>query len=289
MYISLAVLLLYIICVLRVYSIFWSARGFSSRTVPESKRKRERRTRNARLATMPALVLSCGSFSPPTVMHCLMMETARNHAVHALGERDVIGVVSPVNDAYRASKPGLVAATHRVEMLRHALQRSAWVHVNTWESEQARFVRSHEVVSHVRAQLAKNAEPASMRVLFVCGTDVAVDILERRGWPEDSVQALLSKAELLIMPRPPSPAAGDARNVHQAQVDLHQLVHEDVRNASLASRIHVLTDAPVANISSTLARRMLRRGYSVKYVLDESVRQYIEEHGLYGRETDAGE
>lgn len=35
-------------------------------------------------------------------------------------------------------------------------------------------------------------------------------------------------------------------------------------------------------VSSTLARRFLRRGLSVKYMLDDNVVKYIQQHKLYG-------
>uniref|UniRef100_A0A671KK27 Cytidyltransferase-like domain-containing protein n=1 Tax=Sinocyclocheilus anshuiensis TaxID=1608454 RepID=A0A671KK27_9TELE len=44
------------------------------------------------------------------------------------------GIVSPVGDDY--GKQGLVASKHRLAMARLALQRSDWVSVDDWESQQ---------------------------------------------------------------------------------------------------------------------------------------------------------
>jgi hypothetical protein len=61
----------------------------------------------------PVVLVSCGSFNPPTFMHLRMLELAR-HALMDAGE-DVLGAyLSPVNDAYW--KRSLAPGVHRVRM-----------------------------------------------------------------------------------------------------------------------------------------------------------------------------
>lgn len=45
--------------------------------------------------------------------------------------------------------------------------------------------------------------------------------------------------------------------------------------------IELITNWTSNNLSSTLVRRLLRRGQSVKYLLDDDVIEYINKHNLY--------
>lgn len=51
------------------------------------------------------------------------------------------------------------------------------------------------------------------------------------------------------------------------------------------SKIDVVTNWVPNEVSSTLARRYLRRGLSVKYMLDDNVVEYIRQQKLYGSDT----
>lgn len=45
--------------------------------------------------------------------------------------------------------------------------------------------------------------------------------------------------------------------------------------------IHIVTNWVANDVSSTLARRLIGRGLSVKYLLDDSVIDYTTKHSLY--------
>ena len=64
-------------------------------------------------------LLSCGAFNPPTIMHLRLFELARDHFKIKDPDSNLIGVISPVHDAY--GKKGLLPAQHRVEMARRAV------------------------------------------------------------------------------------------------------------------------------------------------------------------------
>jgi len=50
--------------------------------------------------------------------------------------------------------------------------------------------------------------------------------------------------------------------------------------------ITIVTNWVANEVSSTLARRFLSRGRSVKYLLDDYVIEYINKFGLYGSSTE---
>ncbi|XP_028164027.1 uncharacterized protein LOC114355399 isoform X2 [Ostrinia furnacalis] len=86
------------------------------------------------------VLMACGSFSPPTYMHLRMFEIARDY-LHSSGLASVVGgIVSPVHDAY--GKKDLVAAQHRIAMLKLALRSSSWIKVSEWETQQAGWTRT---------------------------------------------------------------------------------------------------------------------------------------------------
>lgn len=60
---------------------------------------------------------------------------------------DVIGgIVSPVHDAY--GKKGLVSQTHRLAMLKHALQTSSWIRISEWETQQEGWTRTKNTLQY---------------------------------------------------------------------------------------------------------------------------------------------
>ncbi|KAI8422988.1 hypothetical protein MSG28_014076 [Choristoneura fumiferana] len=92
------------------------------------------------------VLMACGSFSPPTYMHLRMFEIARDY-IHTLGLGTVVGgIMSPVHDAY--GKKDLVAAHHRIAMLKLALRTSAWIKVSEWETQQAGWTRTKVSMQH---------------------------------------------------------------------------------------------------------------------------------------------
>lgn len=96
---------------------------------------------------LPNIVLmACGSFNPPTPMHFRMFEIARDY-FRQMGTHEVVGgIISPVHDAYK--KTGLVAATHRINMLKLGLQSSDWIRVSDWETRQDGWTRTKQALHY---------------------------------------------------------------------------------------------------------------------------------------------
>lgn len=109
------------------------------------------------------VLLSCGSFNPPTNMHLrmfgninvllfsisyhLISENARDH-LSKLGMDVILGLVSPVHDGY--GKKDLASSTHRLAMVRLALQDSNWIKMTNWEAAQEEHTRTAIVIKYVQ-------------------------------------------------------------------------------------------------------------------------------------------
>jgi nicotinamide mononucleotide adenylyltransferase len=94
----------------------------------------------------PLVLVACGSFSPPTLLHLRLFILAGDHARTETAYELVGGYMSPVSDAYR--KAGLAPADHRVNMCRLAVRGSKWVDVNPFEALQDDYMLTAKVLDH---------------------------------------------------------------------------------------------------------------------------------------------
>ncbi|MPC26123.1 Nicotinamide/nicotinic acid mononucleotide adenylyltransferase 2 [Portunus trituberculatus] len=96
--------------------------------------------------------------------------------------------MSPVHDKY--GKEGLVNATDRVQMLRLALNSSAWVHVSEWETHQDDWTPTREVLQYHQV------------CVLVCGNCAEPD----REYPKGPDKApYTSRKGTVPSPTPPPP------------------------------------------------------------------------------------
>lgn len=229
------------------------------------------------------ILLSCGSFNPPTIMHLRMFELARDY-LHNAGRFQVIGgVISPVHDAY--GKMGLAESKHRLEMVRLALTDNSWVKLSTWEAERQKgWTRTRKVLDYYQSCLNKyvngesqikeewmpdNLEPKSSPVIckLLCGADVLESFNIPDLWTQDDMQAITRVYGIVAITR----SGNDPlKSIHNSDA-----LFENQRNIS------VVREFVPNEISSTEVRRAVRRGQSVKYIVVDAVIEYLEKEKLY--------
>ncbi|KAL6754916.1 hypothetical protein V8C86DRAFT_2687950 [Haematococcus lacustris] len=100
------------------------------------------------------VLVSCGSFNPPTLMHLHMCDTAVA-ALRMAGHRVLGCYLSPVSDAYL--KHDLAPAIHRLAMCQLAVSSSTDVMVDSWEALQPQYTPSLLVLRHVAARMGEQA------------------------------------------------------------------------------------------------------------------------------------
>jgi nicotinamide mononucleotide adenylyltransferase len=214
------------------------------------------------------VLLSAGSFSPPTLMHLLSLEQSREYVENTLHHPVWKGFLSPVHDAYQ--KPGLVAAKHRLQMCALAVKDSDWVQVDAWEAQQPCYSPTFQVVQSLRERLEaqRRLPDPGPSVFLVCGADLVASMNNPSIWPVEHLQKLFALCEVVALPRP----ALDATDEEAVERVLRQY----------PAAIHYWKDAPVqCNISSTLVRERVAHGRSIRYLTPRAVENYIWEHGLY--------
>ncbi|KAK8379359.1 hypothetical protein O3P69_019335 [Scylla paramamosain] len=236
------------------------------------------------------VLLACGSFNPPTNMHLRMFEIARDFLHRTTNYHVVAGLMSPVHDKY--GKEGLVNATDRVQMLRLALNSSAWVHVSEWETHQDDWTPTREVLQYhqelIDSMVNGNVDPTVKRqrvdgstawlthlsgstdavtIKLLCGADLLESFARPGLWKDEDIEALVGKFGLVVITREGS--------------NPYKFIYESDVLTRHQRNIHIVTEWITNEISSTKVRRALRRGDSVKYLVQDSVIDYIYKNALF--------
>lgn len=124
---------------------------------------------------------------------------------------------------------------------------------------------SIDTIRRLKAEAGEGGE-----VYWVIGADAALEILTWR-----QPDAVLDEASVVVAPRP--------------GFDLSRL--DETLGAERASKMTVIA-APLTDISSSMIRRMVRAGQSIRYLTPPAVIDYIDKRGLYrdpAGDTPAGE
>ncbi|XP_047580569.1 nicotinamide/nicotinic acid mononucleotide adenylyltransferase 1 [Lutra lutra] len=251
------------------------------------------------------VLLACGSFNPITNMHLRLFELAKDY-LNGTGKYRVIkGIISPVGDAYK--KKGLISAHHRVIMAELATKNSEWVEVDTWESLQKEWVETAKVLRHHQEKLEAGscdhqqnapmpARPGQKRkwaeqrqdisqkkllepkprdvpkIKLLCGADLLESFAVPNLWKSDDITQIVGDYGLICITR-----AGN---------DAQKFIYESDTLWKHRNNIHLVNEWVTNDISSTKIRRALRRGQSVRYLVPDLVREYIEKHDLYSYESE---
>ena len=236
--------------------------------------------------TAGVVLLACGSFNPPTLMHLRMFELARAH-LERRGHEVLGGYMSPVNDSY--GKAGLVGSAHRLEMCRRATAHSPLIMVSPWEAQAAVWQPTLAVVRHVQGVTdAALGGAGQARVMLLCGADL-IETFRRPGlWAAEDMRALVADFGVACVDRQGS----DALRTLQELPELRGLAgppgqseEGEEGGRGEISRVF-LVEEPVDNqMSSTQLRAAIARGLSVRYLTMDGVVDYIEEEGLYSEPT----
>nr|XP_033814854.1 nicotinamide/nicotinic acid mononucleotide adenylyltransferase 3 [Geotrypetes seraphini]XP_033814855.1 nicotinamide/nicotinic acid mononucleotide adenylyltransferase 3 [Geotrypetes seraphini] len=240
---------------------------------------------------IPLALLACGSFNPITNMHMRLFELARDH-LHQTGRYQVTeGIISPVNDSY--GKKGLVPAKHRIAMVQLALETSDWIRVDPWESEQDGWTETAKVLRHHYEKLLQlrnestgnycskerlredSLSPhykAVPELKLLCGADVLETFRTPNLWKEEHIKELVEKFGLVCVSR--------------VGHDPLQFIYESDFLTKHQHNIHLVREWIQNEKSSTHIRRALRRGQSVKYLVPDSVINYIRQHNIYTEDSE---
>lgn len=205
------------------------------------------------------------------------------------------GIISPVNDAY--GKKELVSASHRCAMVQLAVKNTPWIKLDTWESEQDKWTETVQLLRHhynvinhkqdsghvlmsakTKRLDQQNANITDLRtqgkgieghleVKLLCGADLLESFAVPGLWREEDILEIVSRFGIVVVSR-----CGSSPE---------KFIYESDILSKHRNNIHLVTEWIQNEICSTKIRRALRRGQSVKYLLQDSVINYIHQHQLY--------
>ncbi|CAB55285.2 nicotinamide mononucleotide (NMN) adenylyltransferase [Schizosaccharomyces pombe] len=223
---------------------------------------------------IPLVLVACGSFSPITYLHLRMFEMATDTIQEQTNMELVAGYFSPVNDHYK--KEGLAPAYHRVRMCELACERtSSWLMVDAWESLQPSYTCTARVLDHFDEEINQKRGGITLsdgtkrpcKIMLLAGGDLIASMGEPGVWSDKDLHHILGKFGCCIVERTGS------------DVWAFLLAHDIM--FAYRGNILVIKQLIYNDISSTKVRLFIRRGMSIRYLLPNSVIQYIERYALY--------
>jgi nicotinamide mononucleotide adenylyltransferase len=235
----------------------------------------------------PLVLVSCGSFSPPTNLHLRMFEEAADYCEFETDYEVVGGFFSPVGDAYK--KAGLASAQDRINMTRIAVEDSSkWIGVDPWEPLHKEYLPTVKVLDHFDHELNEvmggiedaNGQKRRIHVALLAGADLIQTMSTPGLWASEDLNRILGHYGAFILER-----SGTDIGMLLAAAQLKpSLTYTDDALVSLQQfrdHIRVIPQLIQNDVSSTKIRLFRKRGKSIRYYIPDKVVDYIYEHGLY--------
>jgi nicotinate-nucleotide adenylyltransferase len=191
-----------------------------------------------------------GTFDPIHIAHLIVAEEARN----AL-ELDQV-IFMPAGDPWMKADRRITESSHRVAMLKLAIDSNPYFCVSTMEIEHPGWTYTVDTLERLSQDLAKDT-----KLFLLIGWDGLISM------PKWKAPYRISKiATIVSFPRPGAPKP-DIKELEKSMPDLSERM--------------VMLERPYIGISSTEIRQRLSSGKSVRYLVPESVGKYIADNSLY--------
>ena len=214
------------------------------------------------IPTAKLRVLLGGTFDPVHNGHL----RAAVELCESLGAQQVDLV--PARDPVHRGPPGAPALARKA-MLELAVQQEPCLSVNAIELEADRESYTLFTLQELREEIG-----SEMPLVLVMGMDAFLDLETWKGW-----RSLLDYSHLLVMRRP------GYQPVFSSQLESFYMAHcvEQVNQllALSAGKICLFEQTPL-EVSATQVRDIISSGHNPRYLVPDSVWDYIQENELYG-------
>ncbi len=194
-----------------------------------------------------------GTFDPIHKGHIIVADETRAQ----LSLAEVLFV--PAGQPWLKEDSPILAAEHRVQMVRLAIAEQPYFKLSTMEIDRAGPSYTVDTITELQAQLSAGDE-----LFFILGWD---NLAQFPQWKEPS--RLIKMCRLVAVPRP-----------GYQLPDLNSL---EAVIPGLSQRLIVL-DKPEVDISATEVRNRVVLGLSISHLVPEPVEKYIRQNRLYLRQ-----
>lgn len=195
------------------------------------------------------LAIFGGSFNPPLNSHFLLAEQIYNEL-----ENIEKVIFLPVSSKYK--KNGLLSNEHRYNMLKLVIDKDEHFELSDIEMRQTEQLNTFETLELLQKEYPNNI------LYFVIGTD---NLKEISTWK--TAEELASHFKILVLER--------------GNDDFEEIMNNDEFLIKYKDSFILLKETIKTNLSSTLVRKNLKEGKSIKYLIPNDVLQYIKDNNLY--------
>ncbi len=191
-----------------------------------------------------------GTFDPIHNGHIIVAEETRAW----LDLAEVLFV--PAGQPWLKEDSPILAAEHRVQMIRLAIAEQPYFKLSTMEIDRAGPSYTVDTITELQAQLGAGDE-----LFFILGWD---SLAQLPLWKEPS--RLIKACRLVAVPRP--------------GYSLPDLKFMEPKVPGLSQRV-ILLDKPEVDIDATEIRNRVAQGLPIGHLVPEPVDEYIRQHKLY--------
>ena len=191
-----------------------------------------------------------GTFNPIHMGHLILAENAYDK----LGLDKV--VFMPTGKSYLKDQSKILSSEKRIEMIREAIRDNDHFTISEYETQKSGNTYTCETLSEL------NLEYPDVEFYFIIGEDSIYNI---ETWYKP--QMIFDNCILVVAPRDHEP--------DERLIDISNSL-KDKYNADI-----VLLDAPDIDISSSMIRKRIEDGRSVRYYVSDGVNDIIKENGYY--------
>ena len=191
-----------------------------------------------------------GTFDPIHSGHIIVAEEAKVR----LNLAEVLFV--PAGQPWLKTKSPILAAEHRVQMVRLAIADKRYFKLSTVEVERPGPSYTVDTIAELQGQLGAGDE-----LFFILGWD---NLAQLPHWKEPS--RLIKMCHVVAVPRPGYPLP-DLNSLETVIPGLSQSL--------------IILDKPEVDIDATEIRSRVAQGLSIRHLVPEPVDEYIRQHKLY--------
>ncbi len=193
-----------------------------------------------------------GSFDPLHYGHLILAEQSREQA-----GLDEVWFIPAARPPHKLDAPPS-SFEHRVAMLRLALAGHPDFGIDTLEAERAGPSYTADTLDELHRRHPGN------EWFYLLGSDSVPDLPK---WHEPA--RIVARASLVVMERHGSPTPGSEHVAKLIGVPATQLRMQTI-------------DVPLIDLASSDIRQRVVTGRSIRFMVPDSVENYIQQHGLYG-------